>query len=71
MKRRRGGVDATDYVLHIDDPSRPGRVYCGRLASKVNRAVEPDKLCEDEGCRKCVAARMARLATLHAGEPNA
>lgn len=62
MTGRRGGVSATNYVLHIDDPARPGRVYCGRIAAGLNRTPEPDKLCEDEGCRKCVAARARCLA---------
>jgi len=55
---KRGGVQSKYYVLHIDNPNKPGFVWCGRKAQDVNRTTEPEKLILDEGCRRCVAARL-------------
>lgn len=67
----RGGVQARNYVLHIDDPGRPGRTYCGLDSASVNRTTEPEKLCEDEGCRRCVILHEARLVRARRGERSA
>lgn len=58
LRQRRTRVAGSNYVLHIPKPGSP-RTFCGRETSRVNCVAGtdgPDRLCEDEGCQKCVVA---------------